>query len=247
MLLIQHNLAIFVHSKIGIVSGVGPLAGSDVLAKVLKNAAQEYDAVEDNEYPDLVLVNHGIEGVDNSGTLSSRFQQEITDMVTSLENQGATIIGIACNTAHIYIDTIHTKPDTTLVNLIDTVSTVASRFPHRYLLLTSNASKQQKLYHGYLDKHKVSFEQTSLIQQKLLDKAIGLIMAHKLSQAGEVIGKVLKSARNAGFDAVIAGCTELPIAINNTEDLYGLTIIDSNDELAKVLLNYYYLAKESEA
>lgn len=226
-------------------SGVGPLAGSDVLAKVLKNAATHYSAVEDNEYPDLVLVNHGIEGVDSSGALSSRFQREITDMVVSLESQGATIIGIACNTAHLYLDTILIKPETILVNLIDIVSSRVSNSPHRYLLLTSKASKQQKLYHGYLKKYNVDFKQTNLVQQKLLDEAIGLIMAHKLDKAGLAIGKVLKSAKEAGFNAVIAGCTELPIAIDNTNDTYGLDIIDSNDELAKALLTHYYAAKSS--
>jgi aspartate racemase len=225
------------------VSGVGPLAGSDVLAKVFKNAAEQYGAVEDNEYPDLVLVNHGIEGVDSSGALSSIFQKEIASMVTSLENQGATIIGIACNTAHLYLNTIHTKPETVLVNLIDIVSIIASRSPNRYLLLTSNTSKQQRLYHEYLNRRKVSFKQTNSVQQKLLDQAIGLVMAHKLDQAGIAIGKVLKSAKEAGFSAVIAGCTELPIAINNTKDTYGLDIVDSNDELAKALLRHYYLAK----
>lgn len=225
---------------IGIVSGIGPLAGSDVLAKTFKYAALNYKAVEDSEYPDVTLLNHGIEGVDNSGALSIRFEQEIVEMVKQLESQGATIIGIACNTAHLYLNKIRLKPTTILVNLIDVVSVVASATSKHYLLLTSSTSKQQKLYHGYLNKHKVSFQQTNTKQQRLLDEAIGLVMAHKLSQAGSVIQIVLRDAKDAGVNAIIAGCTELPIAIDYAKNTYGLDIIDANSELAKALLAKYY-------
>jgi aspartate racemase len=226
--------------KLGIVSGIGPLAGSDVLAKTFKNAAKLYGAIEDSEYPDLLLLNHGVEGVDNIGTLNDTFEKEIVDMVHHLEVQGCNIIGIACNTAHTYLDKIKTKPQTTFVNLIDTVSKVAKEAGHSYLLLTSSTSKQQKLYHGYLDKHAVPFQESTKKQQILLDEAIGLVMAYKLDEAGELLEEVLKSAKSEGYDAVIAGCTELPIAIAHCKDLQGMYVIDSNEELAKAMLRNYY-------
>jgi aspartate racemase len=226
--------------KIGIVSGIGPLAGADVLAKTFKNAAKMYGAIEDSEYPDLLLLNHGIEGVDSIGTLNDTFEKEIVNMVHHLEVQGCNIIGIACNTAHTYLDKIKTKPQTTFVNLIDTVSKVAKEAGHNYLLLTSSTSKQQKLYHGYLDKHAVPFQESTQQQQVLLDKAIGLVMAYKLDEAGELLEEVLKSAKSEGYDAVISGCTELPIAIAHCKDLQGIYVIDSNEELAKAMLKNYY-------
>lgn len=225
--------------KIGIVSGIGPLAGSDVLSKLFRNAAHMYGAAEDSDYPDLLLMNHGIKGVDNTATLSNNFEKEITDMAQQLETAGATIIGIACNTAHIYIDKIITKPETTLVNLIDTVSAVASEQKRHYLLLTSSTSKQQKLYHTYLKKYGVSFEETNSSQQHLLDQVIGLVMAHKLKEAGELLDQVLYGTPRH-VDAIIAGCTELPIAIAQSKNTRRLPIIDSNDELAKALLTKYY-------
>lgn len=226
--------------KIGIVSGVGPLAGSDVLAKVFQNAAHLYGAVEDSEYPDVVFVNHGIAGVDNIGTLNDTFEKEIVEMVQHLEAQGATVIGIACNTAHVYLDKIKTKLSTKLVNLIDVVASEAAESEANYLLLTSSTSKAQKLYHGYLKNHGVGFKETNPRQQALLDEAIGLVMAHKLDVAGELLEKVLMSAADAGFDAVIAGCTELPIAMSHCKTTFGLTVIDSNNVLAQALLSHYY-------
>jgi aspartate racemase len=231
--------------KIGIVSGIGPLAGSDVLSKLFKNAAEIYNAVEDNEYPDLLLLNHGIEGVDNTGALNTNFEKDIVAMVRQLEAQNCNILGIACNTAHMYLDKIKTKPQTTFVNLIDTVAEAAKNKESNYLLLTSSTSKQQKLYHGYLERHGVKYKQTTPEQQHLLDEAISLVMAHKLEEAGKLLEPVLTSAKTTGFDAVIAGCTELPIAIAYCKDTKGLKIIDSNDELTKALLSRYYCSKNT--
>lgn len=229
--------------KIGIVSGVGPLAGSDVLGRLFKHAAHLYGAVEDSEYPDVLLLSHGIEGVDNAGTLNDSFEKEIVDMVQYLESQGCSVIGIACNTAHVYLDKIKLKPGTTFVNLIDTVSGVAKETDQTYLLLTSNASKQQQLYPAYLDTCQVSYKETTDQQQKILDTAIGLVMAHKLDEAGSLLEMVLASAKASGFNAVITGCTELPIAIARCANTHGLEFIDSNDELAKALLAKYYAQK----
>ncbi len=221
-------------------SGIGPLAGSDVLAKVIKNAAIIYGAIEDCEYPDAILLSHGIKGVDNTASLNSNFENEIISMVQKLESQGANIIGIACNTAYAYLDKISTKRVTTLINLIDAVSSEAANSKEKCLLLTSIGSKDQKLYHEYLNKYGASFQETTPSQQSLVDEVIGLIMEHKLSEAGQVMEGVLMRAKEDGIVSVIAGCTELPIAIQNMPSASTLNIIDSNDILAKKLLESYY-------
>jgi len=229
-----------VKAKIGLVSGVGPLAGANVLEKIFACAALDHGAVEDAEYPDVVLVNHGISGVDNTATLSDNFKNGIISMVNQLEDNGATIIGIACNTAHLYLDEIKVSKNTILVNLIDEVAKEAAKTNQKYLLLTSAASRQQKLYHSYLKKYGVEFEEVTLEEQKKLDEAISLVMAYKLEEAGALVASILQRAHGQGFRAVIAGCTELPIAIDNAKNTYGIEIIGSNYILARALTDIYY-------
>lgn len=225
--------------KIGIVSGVGPLAGADVLAKVFQVAAEKYGAVDDHEYPDVAFVNHGIPGVDNTATLSNMFCQEIANMITQLENQDATILGIACNTAHVYANIFEFQTSTTFVHLVDEVAQKAAQNHADYLLLTSNASREQRLYQGYLEKYSVSFQETTDEQQLLIDQAIGLVMAHKLNEAGRVMTGLFKAAQ-AASQTIIAGCTELPIALQHCPNTAGVAIIDSNHVLAESLARQYY-------
>lgn len=224
--------------KIGIVSGVGPLAGSDVLSKVFAYAADAYGAHEDSEYPDVILLNHGIAGVDNTASLNSAFKEEIIEMVEQLESWGAGIIGIACNTAHAYFDDIKLKPTTKLVNLIDVVAETAEANPGTYGLLTSRGTKEQQLYVPYLKKHGVEFIQTTEEQQEQLDQAIDKVMEHKAEAGGKNLAKVLAQMNEKNVHKFIAGCTELPIALTgvDTHD----EVLDSNFILAKALVDTYF-------
>ncbi len=229
-----------INSFIGIVSGTGPLAGANVLEKVFKYAANEYGAVQDDAYPDVLLVNHGTEGVDNLGTLNGAFERETLSAIKYLEKQGATVIGVACNTAHIHLGEIKLKPQTTLVNLIDAISAEAAQKPAQYLLMTSKASRDEKLFHKYLKKYDVSFTETSDGEQNLLDEVISQVMAYKLVQAGQTIKKVFALAKRRGVTDIIAGCTEFPLAIDRCDDAQNFNIIDCNHVLAKNLADKYY-------
>lgn len=228
--------------KIGLVSGIGPLAGADILSKIFKNAALTYGAKDDSDYPDLLLINHGIKGVDNTGALSNHFEQELVAMVRDLEVQGATIIGIACNTAHVYVDKFKLKPTTKFVNLIDIVTTAAQQQNANPLLLTSAAAKGQRLYQKSLDRHHVPYVETATAQQQLVDQAIEYVMHYKLNEAGLIFDQLV-GTMNATTN-VIAGCTELPIAIAHSKA--KINVIDSNNELAKALLRVYYNTLKSE-
>lgn len=226
---------------LGIVSGIGPLAGADTLNKLFANAAKLYGAVQDDEYPDTILISRGISGVDNTGALSNYFRDELIRIVDRIETAGASVIGIACNTAHIYLPDIAVKPETILINLPEVVAKVAENTGEQHhLLLTSSASREVKLYDNSLQARGVSYDLASDDIQNKLDIIIELIMAYKLDEAGSIMSDILEHAKSAGYHSIIAACTELPIAIDNCGDTYGLNIIDSSSELGKELLRICY-------
>jgi len=226
---------------IGIVSGVGPLAGANVLSKVFAYAAEVYGAHEDSDYPEVILLNHGIAGVDNTAALNQKFKTEIIETAYQLETWGATIIGIACNTAHAFLPDMTFKPDTQFINLLDDVAKAAKKHGGSYGLLTSHGTKDQSLYHTYLGQYGVVFTETNDEQQILLDLAIDKVMAHKLDQAALDLEKVITQMQTQGINHFIAGCTELPIALSGGTHP-DLHIIESNQVLAEGLVDAYYVA-----
>lgn len=226
--------------KIGIVSGIGPLAGADILARIFKHAAQDYLAADDDEYPDVILISHGISGVDYLATLSTEFKDEIIKTSESIITQGANVVGIACNTAHVYLDDIKKPRGVEIVNLLNETAKVASASAENYLLLTSHATWSQRLYHHYLNEFKVQFSEADTSQQEILDKTIALVMAYELDRAGDELMPLLDQAEASDFTGLIVGCTELPIAIAHCSRRYNLKVVESNEVLAKVLTDKCY-------
>lgn len=151
--------------KIGIVSGTGPLAGADVLTKVFKIAASKYAAKDDADFPGVILISKGVDGIDSTANLNGAFKKELLSMVQQLESQGANIIGIACNTAHIFFNEIKTNDETTLVNLPEQV-VKASKPGKKHLLLTSRTTWRTKLYHKQLKKYRRYFRRSEFTRSE---------------------------------------------------------------------------------
>lgn len=225
--------------KIGILSGLGPLAGSHVLAKVFEYSALQYQAKEDSDYPEVVLVSHGIEDFDETATTGKHFERELIKSVQQLELLSPNVIGIACNTAHLYIDKLKKYTEAELINLIEETARVAAKYEGTYLLLTSPTTRSSKLYHPYLKQFGVKFTELKDSEQKIVDNIIGLVMAHDLEEAGAKISKLIasKPKKNSG---IIVGCTEIPIAINHADLAEDLILVDSSQVLAEVLTDTYY-------
>ena len=230
---------------IGIVSGLGPLAGSDVLDQALAYAAGSYGATEDAEYPDIVLFSHGIESFDSTGSMDDTFLRELVAVVQEIELHHPTVLGIACNTAHLHLDTVLAHTEARFVNLIEETAAAAAALEHRYLLLSSSITRETGLYHDALDRRNVDYVDVSGAEQLEIDRVVHLVMAHELETAGAAITRFVHHLRSPSsdgpsFDGIIAACTELPIAFDHSAIGNQVPIVSSNQVLAYALVDTYY-------
>lgn len=226
---------------IGLLSGLGPLAGSDVLDKIILHAALAYAAVEDADYPDVVVVSHGISDFDATGSMSPSFEAELVEMIDELEEHHPLVVGIACNTAHLALEALRARTKAHVVDLIEEVARCAasSRPDLRYLLISSSTTRRTGLYRSRLQQHGVCFSEVNDEHQAQLDEVIHLVMAHQLDAAARRITPIVNEA-GRGCDALIAGCTELPMALDRTRLPDEMPVIDSNRVLAETLVDTYF-------
>ncbi|MGO9877528.1 MAG: aspartate/glutamate racemase family protein [Acidimicrobiia bacterium] len=226
---------------IGIVSGLGPLAGSDVLDKALAYAAVRYGAVEDADYPDIVLFSHGIDDFDSTGSIEDDFVRELVGVVQEIELHHPTVVGVACNTAHLHLDELRAHTSAQFVNLIEETAEAASQFDRNYLLLSSSTTRQTHLYHDALKRRGVRFSDVCADDQLKVDNVVHAVMAHELDRAGSEIEALVRRLATAGrFDGIIPACTELPIAFDHSDISTTTPIIDSNRVLAGALVDSYF-------
>lgn len=74
-----------------------------------------------------------------------------------------------------------------------------------------------------------------------VDEIVHKVMAHDLEDAGKAIGHLVENWPGiAQVGGLIAGCTELPIALHHADLPAHLVVADSNQVLAEVLTDAYF-------
>lgn len=238
---------------IGIVGGVGPQAGFDLASKITSQTSatcdQEHLPVMLLSLPALIVERtaylQGVE-VENPGVA-------IAAVIVHLETCGATVVGIPCNTAHAppIFDVI--KEDIArrdgMVTVIDMVAeTVAFLRVHhadvgRVGVLATTGAQRAYIYPRALATDGLEVivptddEQEYIIHPAITDEHYGVkARSHPVSQRAreDLLGSVRALVR-AGAEAVVLGCTEIPLAITEKQ-IDGVAIIDPTLVLARALI-----------
>ena len=247
-------------AKIGIVGGAGPYAGLDLSEKLL----QQTKAKSDQDYLPTLLISTPELIEDRTdfllGKTTNNPAHAIYSNLRDLEALGATVAGIACNTAHApkirnvlleklkvsesklkLLDMISetaefVRNDCQEVNTIGVLSTIgtwkAGFYPdlledYGFEVLTLNEQQQQHLHN-----------------EALFNPVYGIkVQAHPVSvQARDALLEGVNTLENHGAQAIILGCTEIPLGI--TERILGETYcIDPGLILARALIREFCIKK----
>lgn len=226
---------------IGLIGGLGPLAGADVMQRLFVYSAQAYGATKDSDYPDAMLLSRGLADFDETGSISDDFEKAMLSIVDELELHHPTVIGMACNTAHLLADKIQARTKATFINMIEETAKEAASIDRTYLVLSSSTTRKTGLYHEQLEKFGVKYIDVSDDQQKEIDRIIYLVMSGDIKEANNAAIRFTKSAMDdARITGIIAGCTELPIAFADVANRSILPVVSSNQCLAQALADSYF-------
>ena len=231
------------HRTIGVVGGMGPWATLDFFEKVLRLTP----ARRDQEHLRLIIDNNP-KIPDRGPAILGDGEDPTPALVATARNveaAGADLIVIPCNTAHYFFQAIQAAVRVPVVHIMQEVAGAASRrFPRigRVGLLATRATVATGLYQDAFRPLGAEVVVPDQRGQEVIDRLIYAIKAQgvddALRSAGVAVGRGLN---RAGAEAMILGCTELPLVLG--EDTLGLPILDSNLILAEVAVR---LATSSE-
>lgn len=245
---------------IGIVGGVGPYSGLDLLKKVFDNTL----ANNDQEHLDAVLISASSKIEDRTEYLIGNIKKNpaiaIADVLLNLKNAGVTVAGIPCNTAHSekifnVIQSQLKKSGSTinLLNMIEETATfIASNYPAitKVGVLSTTGTYKSGVYTKVLKAKGYEVILPSLdMQENLIHPSIyhpiyGIktISNPIHPQARKNLLQGFSFLKEQGAQAVILGCTEIPLAI--TEKVINeMIIIDPTTILARALIQFYNPSK----
>lgn len=242
---------------IGIVGGIGPMAGADLYKKIVENTIAEID----QEHLPVLLASIPNEIADRTSFLLGKSTENpaaaLAKIIMMLEKAGCTHIGIACNTAHApeifepmraILSANHATVE--LVNMID--EAVKSIYNHpdgirQVGLLSTTGTYKTGIYQKRLDNSGLTPVLLDFPQQEALpQRAIYEIKAASTNIPQEPTIDLLNTAidilKSRGAEAIVLGCTELGM-IEDRLELQGLAVFNPNMILARTLIARTYPEK----
>lgn len=245
---------------IGIVGGIGPYSGTDLLNKVFDNTL----ANSDQEHLDVLLLSMSSKIEDRTEYLIGKVNVNpafaIAEVLLKLESIGVTIAGIPCNTAHsekifsvIQHELEKAKSNIKVLNMIDeTISFIASNYPEvtKVGVLSTTGTYKSRIYSTPLkskgfDVIVPSHEmQENLIHPAIYHKTYGIkAVSNPIHpQAREDLLQGISFLEERGAQVVILGCTEIPLAITESK-IHDVITIDPTNVLARALIHKSNLHK----
>lgn len=248
---------------IGIVGGMGPQAGIALLNDITALTIAE----QDQQHLSTMLMSFPKHIVDRSLYLEGKEvvnpAVNIATVIRKLEDAGADIVGIACNTSHaplIYDQVLNELAVAgSQVNLLhmpqETCKYIQSSYPDvgRVGVMSTNGTYKSKIYSHMLSTR--GYEvilpdekfQNDVIHKLIYDEKIGIKANTSLitGEAYSLLDRALHFFYQKGAEAIILGCTELSLILHENE-INGMYVVDSNRVLARALVKAASASEVSE-
>lgn len=240
---------------IGVLGGVGPYAGLDLMRKIF----DQTEAHCDQEHLSVIQFSLSGEIIDRTrfllGETDENPGEAIGNIMIRMAEAGATVIGVPCNTAHSprimdgAVARLHeAAPQVRFVHMIEAVLLfIREQLPsaHKIGVLSTKGTFATGLYQDALSS--AGFEALfpdeagrERVQQAISHPEYGIkAQSHPVTQEACTALKA-EAARliENGAAAVILGCTEIPLALTEPE-LHGVPLLDATAVLARALILAY--------
>ena len=204
------------YATIGILGGMGPESTAELYRQIIQLYQLEKGAVNDADFP-AILIN-SLPAEDMLNNLEQRkptITKQLTEAVRVLENAGADFIAVPCNTATIFMDKVRAKVSIPIIDLLDiTAQSIVADGYKKVGILASTSTIKSSLYEKTLAQYGVStLSPDDANQPQVNDCIINILAGRKELKDKTLLEKLAVDLTGQGAEAVVLGCTELPLLI----------------------------------
>ncbi len=218
---------------VGIIGGVGPEATVDLYKKIIRATPAQYDQehlrviIDSNcKIPDRV------KAIFENGEHPA---PALVETARNLEGAGAQLLLIACNAAHYYYDAVVESVSIPVLHIMEeTASYCRRRFPKIKIfgLLAGSSTVKLGLYPKGFERIQRKILNPEPGDQETVMDCIYRIKAGDLGSSVKAdLSRVAQSLADTGAEAIILGCTEIPLVLEDGDLPFSL--IDATQVLAE--------------
>ena len=192
---------------------------------------EQYHAVQDTDYPSLVLYSLPLTGFDETGIVDEDLVlQQLEEGIQILEQAQCDFIVIPCNSVHIFINEVRASVHIPVLSIVDeTVRLLESKGVKEVGLLATTTTVQKNLYQSQLQDKGITTHLLARSNQELIGTVINrLVLGQETEEDKAVLLSMIKDFTEKGISNILLACTDLQLLvpqIDNAEILDTMEIL----------------------
>ena len=225
---------------LGVLGGMGPLATVDFMGKLVAETPAEADV---DHVPIVVYSVPQIPSRPRAilGGGPSPFPAMLAGMRV-LRQAGAQLVAMPCNTAHYWYDDLMREGRLPIVHIADATceEIAALGCKGKIGILGTDATIETRLFQERLEARGLQCIIPSAIElSELILPAIEAVKGHDLERGHQLARRACEALRSAGAEAIVLGCTELPVAIQSAKSDIARRCVDPTLALARACVRWW--------
>lgn len=229
-------------TAIGILGGMGPQASARLYEMLIIRSKQYTPDAMEIDYPEIVLLSVPVPKFISDISKLSEAKEILINRTRFLEKAGCVVNGIACNTAHILLPDLQAQTSVPFVSIPQLVASYIRINNYKRIGLlgtpTTLASNMfDESINGEVAIYKPSTNVAEEVETHIYNLLNGNLTANNRIEFTRLIDGF---AQEHNLQAVILGCTELPLIYDGRAKV---ETIDTLQLLCEALLERYFTLK----
>lgn len=220
---------------LGVLGGMGPLATTDFMKKVIQHTGARRDQ---HHIPMVVFSDPGVpdrtEAICGGGPDPWPL---LLQGARKLASAGVDLVAMPCNTAHHWFDRLAAAVPMRWLHIADAAGAEIGRLPteqRRVGLLATSGTIASGVYFKRLAPLRIQWYLPSAIeQQSLVDASMRAIKSGDIARGSQLLAAIEQRLVERGATTVVLACTEFPLALAEISPPHGAMRIDATDLLAR--------------
>ena len=237
MTTVRHAFTSQALPTIGVLGGMGPAATADFYAKLVAATPAERDQ---DHLPVLI---HAVPQIPDRAASFLHGAPSPAPLLASfarrLQDSGAHVIVMPCNTAHLWHDAVSAAVDVPVLHIVDAVLAALPRC-ERIGLLGTAATVRSGLYATRGGGALQWLVPDAQEQAQLVDAGIRAVKAADMAAARDRLTRAAQSLVGRGAQAIVQACTEVPLALDGVD--VGVPALDATQLLATATVRWAFAA-----
>lgn len=217
---------------VGIIGGMGPLATIDLMQKItfFTSAIKDQDHIH-------IIADSDSQIPDRTSAILGKGSDPLPLMIQSaqrLQNAGADFLVIACNTAHFFYEKVQMSVQIPIVHMPRETALFINENKYKKVgLLATDGTVLTKIYQNNCYFYGTNVIVPNKSMQERVMEGIYAIKAGNLVLGFEYLTLATETLYQQGAEAIIAGCTEIPLVLKSTEKI---SVIDPTEIVARTII-----------